>query len=58
MSEEKADTRQAQKKGRQPPPVREKKKKRSDHKALEHIAMKAEEGLKVARGKREGPESV
>lgn len=60
MSEEKADTRQAEKMARQPLPVREKKKrKRIDHKALEeHTAMKAEEGLEVTCGKREGPDSV
>lgn len=59
MSEEKADTRQAEKMARQPLPVREKKRKRIDHKALEeHTGMKEEEGLEVTCGKREGPDSV
>lgn len=47
-SEKKADTRQAQKKGKQPPPVREKEKTKGvNRKAFEdYTTMKAEERLK------------
>lgn len=57
--EGKYKTGRRQKKGREPPPVGEKKRERINHKALkEPTAMKAKEGLEVTHGKREEPDTI